>query len=340
MRITISDIAKAVDVNVGTVSRALNGKPGVSPDLRKKITRKAEELHYRPSGHARGLVTKRAETIGLISGAEPKVFLSDPFYAEIFSGIEAETREHNYALMFASAGWENPMGETPLPKFILERRVDGLLLVGVVEPHIVQQLQEMNYPFVMVDFHLPDKNTDTVITNNTRGARLATEYLIRLGHRRIGFVGGTLDMGNFYERLQGYCEGLQSAGIAYRQEMVQGGEKSGGFESTLKILDHAPDITAIVACNDANALGAMRALRVRGLEVPTDVSVIGFDDIPAASESWPPLTTMRVDKWTMGRQATKWIMQKLQEHELAAPHEVVFCPELVVRESAAAPKSA
>ncbi len=339
MRSTIKDIAKALNVNVGTVSRALNDKPGVSPDLRRKISRKAAEMDYRPNGHARGLVTQRTESIGLLSGVETSSFLSNPFYAGVFAGIEVETREHNYALMFASATGETLMSLGQLPKFIVEHRVDGLLIVGAVEVNVISLLQASKYPFVMVDYHLPNDGMDTVITNNTRGGRVATEHLIQLGHKHIAFVGGEpLDRGNFWERLMGYREALEAAGIRYREELVQGGSLNGGYDSINAILDRAPEVTGVVACNDHNALAALGALRNRKLEVPKDVSVVGFDDIPAAQESWPPLTTMRVDKIAMGRKSAQRLIQKLTEGDTSSPHQIVFSAELVLRSSTAAPR--
>ena len=114
----------------------------------------------------------------------------------------------------------------------------------------------------------------------------------------------------------------------------------GGYDSTMKILDRAPGVTALVACNDANALAGMGALRARGLEVPRDISVVGFDDIPAAQEAWPPLTTMRVDKRAMGRKAAERLIQKLAEGEVSSPHQIIFSPDIVIRGSTAAPRKA
>ncbi len=339
MRATIKDIAKVIGVNVGTVSRALNDKPGVSDELRRRIVRKAAELDYQPNGHARGLVTQRTETIGLISGIETGSFLSNPFYAEVFAGIEVETRENNYALMFASTAGENPTSLGQLPKFIVEHRVDGVLVVGAVEANVLTLLQSLKYPFVLVDYHLPTEGMDTVVTSNTRSARTATEHLVQLGHRHIAFVGGApLDRGNFAERLQGYREALEAHSIAYREKLVQEGALVGGHESVMAVLNRAPEITAVIGCNDANALAAMGALRGKGMDVPRDMSVVGFDDIPAARESWPPLTTVRVDKMAMGRKAAQRLMQKLVEGEASAPHQIVFSTELVVRQSTAAPR--
>ncbi len=339
MRATIKDLAESLGVNVGTISRALNDKPGVGPELRKRIVRKAAELDYRPNGHARGLVTQRTETIGLLSGLDTHAFLSNPFYAGVFAGIEAETRERNHALMFASAAQKSPLSLGEVPKFVVENRVDGLLVVGPVEVNVIGALQDSRCPFVVVDYHPAAEDLDTVVTNNTRGARVLTDHLLQLGHRHIGFVGGApLDRGSYHERLLGYREALENAGIAYRQELVHGAAPAGGCESAMKILEAEPRVTALVACNDVNALAAYGALRARGLSVPKDVSVVGFDDVPAALEVWPPLTTMRVDRVGMGRKAAQRLFQKLAEGNATSPHQIVFSAELVVRASTAAPR--
>ena len=339
-KITIKDIARALNVNAGTISRALTGKPGVSPDLRKKIAQKAVQMNYRPNGHARGLVTQRTETLGLLFRVGTSELLSNAFYAEVLAGIEEESREHNYSMMFASTGGIEIESMSQFPKFIYEHRVDGVLVVGAIEAVEIGLLKKDNYPCVLIDYSLPNENIDCVITNNRRGGKIAAEHLLQLGHRHIAFVGGgPLDEGNFWERLEGYKEALKEAGIPFKKEYVQGGAIETGYESALQILDRAPQVTAIVGCNDANALGAMNAVRSRHMHVPADFSIVGFDDIRAAQTSWPALTTMRVDKRAMGKMAAQRLIRKLTEKEGSAPFQLVFSPELVARGTTAAPRS-
>ncbi|MBN1269194.1 MAG: LacI family DNA-binding transcriptional regulator [Kiritimatiellae bacterium] len=339
MRTTIKDIAKIVGVNVATVSRALNEKPGVSPELRRQIAKKAAEMNYLPHGQARGLVTQRTETVGLMFDIETGAFLSNPFYGEVLAGIESEMRVRNYSLMFASAADQEILSLNQLPKFAVEHRVDGILIVGSLEAHVIRLLRDVDLPFLMIDYHLPNEHIDAVVADNRRGGRLAAEHLIKLGHRRIAFVGGgPLDHGNFAERLEGYREALAAASIPYKEELVQGGAVEAGYDSMLKVLERAPDVTAVVGCNDANALGAMRAVRSRQMSIPEEISVVGFDDISAAAEAWPPLTTVRVDKRAMGRAAAQRLLQKTESKEPSPPYETVFPTEIVVRESTAAPK--
>jgi LacI family transcriptional regulator len=240
--------------------------------------------------------------------------------------------------MFASVAPAQGVPIDHLPKFLVENRVDGVLVVGAVEPPILEYLREGATPFVMIDYHLPSVGMDTVVTDNRRGGRTVTEHLLELGHRNIAFVGGSpLDHGNFGERLQGYREALEAAGIAYDEKLVQSGDMVGGYDSVLEVWDRVEGVTAVVGCNDANALAAMAALKDRGLRVPNDVSVVGYDDIPAARESDPPLTTMKVDRYAMGCKAAQRLVAKLKKDDEGPPHETAFPSELVVRRSTATP---
>jgi LacI family transcriptional regulator len=340
MKTTIKDIARVMSVNVATVSRAMNNKPGVSADLRRQILKKAAELHYMPSGQARGLVTQRTETVGLVFDIETSAFLSNPFYGGVLAGIESELRRHSYSLMFSSTEGASLNSLADLPKFIMERRVDGIIVIGAVEAETLQLLREIQLPLLMVDYHLEDIPVDAVIVDNRRGGRMTAEYLLELGHRKLGFVGGgPLDEGNFGERLQGFKDALANADITLMEDHIHGGRIEGGYDSTRKLLECHPETTGIVACNDANAFAAIRAVRAMGREVPADISVVGFDDIAAAPENWPPLTTVRIDKKALGRTAAQRLLQKLKSEEPAPPHETVFPAELIVRESTAPPKS-
>ncbi len=316
MATTIKDIAKDVGVNVATVSCALNDKPGVSPELRALIQRKAEELHYVPHGQARGLVMRQTETVGLLYGDETSMFLSNPFYAEVLAGVEGEMRKRGFSLMFSSTAGDGLNSPTHIPKFVAEHRVDGILIIGALEDETIRSLKEIDLPFLVIDYHLPDAAVDAVLVDNRRGARMATEHLVELGHHQLAFVGGApLDHGNFSERLEGYREALIDAGLPIRDELICGGDVEGGFESTKRILEEHPKVTAVVACNDANALGAIRAAHVTGHKVPVDVSVVGFDDIAAATQSWPCLTTVRVNKRAMGRTAARRLCHKMRGDE-------------------------
>ncbi len=341
MKTTIKDIARDVGVNVATVSRALNNKPGVSPELRRTIQRRAAELNYLPYGQARSLVTRRTETVGLLFDMELGTLLSNPFYSEVLAGIEAEIRQHDYSLMFASTSGEPVQHFTALPKFIVEHRVDGVIVVGSVEANIIDMLITSGQPFVIVDYHLPDRHLDAVLADNVRGAYAATELLIGLGHRTIAFVGGEpLDHGNFGERLEGYRRALNDAGIPFQDDLVAGGGIENGDLNALQILARRPDTTAVIACNDTNAIAALNALQRKGYGVPDRISIVGFDDIPHAARTHPPLTTVHVDRRGMGRAAALRLIHKLHDNDSQPECETVFPAKLVVRESSGPPPAA
>ncbi|MDD2237300.1 MAG: LacI family DNA-binding transcriptional regulator, partial [Kiritimatiellae bacterium] len=304
MTATLHDIAERLGINICTVSRALNDKPGVGPKMRRRVTKVALEMGYRPNIHARSLTNKRTEALGFLSGMEISSFLSNAFYTGVFAGIESEARALNYALMFDSVAESLDLARGYMPKMLAEHRVDGLLVVGAMDEVFFKAIKASGHPFVVVDYHLPGFDMDTVTIDNRRGGWLATEHLIERGHRRIAFIGGTpLTHGNFAERLEGYQNALAAHGLPRDEKLVQEGEVIGGGESIMQILKRAPDVTAAVACNDINALNAITTLEKTGRQIPRDFSIAGFDDIQEAQTSVPSLTTIHIDRPAMGRKA-------------------------------------
>jgi DNA-binding LacI/PurR family transcriptional regulator len=212
--------------------------------------------------------------------------------------------------------------------------VDGVLVVGWIPRHVLDPLRKVGYPFVLVDYRFANEHADAVVTDNRKGMRTATEHLIKLGHQRIAFVGGPLEEGNFRERLEGYREALEAAGLEFDDRLV--GELTENQEretAVLRVSERSLGTSAIVASNDLVALDVIRILSESGRKIPSEISVVGFDDIQAASYSHPPLTTMRVDKQAMGRRAAQRLLERLREPRSPSAEESVFQPELVVRQS-------
>ncbi len=338
MTTTLHDIAARLNINICTVSRALNDKPGVGPKMRRRIAKAAKEMGYRPNIHARSLTIKRTETLGFLTGMEISSFLSNPFYTGVFAGIESEARAQNYALMFDSVAESRNLTHGTLPKMLAENRVDGLLVVGATEEPLLKAIEASGQPFVVVDYHLPGADLDTITVDNRRGGWLATEHLIERGHRRIAFLGGTpLSRGNFAERLEGYRNALAAHGLPWDERLVQEGKVIGGGQSILRILERAPDVTAALACNDINALDAIKALEKTGRQIPRDFSIAGFDDILEAQTNLPPLTTIHVDRPAMGRMAVQSLVDRLRSDHINPRQTVVIAPQLVIRGSTGAP---
>ncbi len=336
---TIKDLAAELGIHKATVSRALSGKPGVGDKLRKKIIRQANQKGFYPSGAARSLATSKTETVALVFCDEASEFLTNPFYSEVLAGIAAETTHREFSLAFCSLSSGDYRRSQQLPKIMRERRADGFLFVGDQDDSLIRHAQRLDFPLVLVDHRLESGKFDTVAINNRTGGRQAVEHLIGLGHRRIGFVGGSLRSPSFQERMEGYAEALQAHGIAFEKELVQLGESHAGYENTLRLLSTPKPPTAIFACNDFNAVRAMKAIHEHGLRIPDDVSIVGFDDSRCATEAWPRLTTLRIDAQYMGRRAVEILLARIAQKSKAF-EQVFIEPELIVRDSCVSPKKA
>ncbi|WP_376791284.1 LacI family DNA-binding transcriptional regulator [Thermoflexus sp.] len=325
----MKSIAQRAGVSVATVSRALSGRGRVDPATRERILRIAEELGYAPDMAARSLVLRRTENIGFLIHAIQSLS-PHTFYGEILTAVERELRRHRYHLHFAMVEDET------LPPLIKENRVDGLLLVGCdLSPTLIQSLKERGIPLVLVDNHLP--GVDSVFTDNIGGAFQATAHLIRLGHRRIAFVTETMDNLSFRERFEGYRQALEAHHLMFDPELVAEGERGfeGGFAAMNRLLERTRP-TAVVAANDPTAASAMRAIRARGLQIPKDIAVVGFDDDPLAVHTDPPLTTMRVFRSKMAALAVARLLDLTKNPEQPALH-IRIETQLVVRQSCGSP---
>lgn len=303
--ISIKDIARAAQVSHSTVSRALRGSPLVNPETRELIQRIAAEKGYTPSAVARSLVTRRTNTIGVVVTS-----IADPFVGEVVSGIEAAMLERGYSVILATCH-ADPDRELRAVRGFQERRVDGILVTASRVGALYRPLlEETRAPIVLINNQHAGEFAYHVSIDNPAGARLMTGRLIDLGHHRIGYIGDRFGLHSDEERFAGYRATLEQAGMPFAPELVASGD--GGPESGLtamrQLLDLADPPTAVFCYNDMQAFGAMRAVRDRGLRVPADISIGGFDDLFLASYSDPPLTTIRQPKQEMGREAANILM--------------------------------
>jgi DNA-binding LacI/PurR family transcriptional regulator len=297
---SIKDIARLARVSHPTVSRALQNSPLVNAETAAKIRKIAEDAGYRASAVARGLVTRRTRTIGLVVTT-----VDDPFASEVTSGIEEIANDHRYAVILANSH-ADPERERRVVQELAERRVDGIIVTSSrVGALYLPLLKELQVPIVLVNDQFPGEFVHSVMIANREGTRAATEHLIGLGHRRIAYLGDRGGYQSDVERLAGYKEALAEARINIAAELAVEGDSSPeaaiGVMDALLRLKHPP--TAVVCYNDMTALGAMRAVRARGLRVPEDVSVTGFDDLFFAAYLTPALTTVRQPMRHMGQMA-------------------------------------
>ncbi len=331
---SIKDIARLAHVSHPTVSRALQNSSLVNAETAARIRKIAEDQGYRASAVARGLVTRRTRTIGLVV-----TLLDDPFSSAVACGVEETAAEHGYAVFLANSH-ADPERERRVVEELAERRVDGIIVTSSrVGALYLRLLKELDVPIVLVNDQYPGEFVHTVTIANQEGMRAATEHLIGLGHRRIAYLGDRNGYQADAARRAGYKAALVRAGIGFAPELatVGDGGPEAAMEAVHELLRLNTPPTAVCCYNDMTALGAMRAIRARGLRVPQDVSVTGFDDLFFAAYLAPALTTVRQPMRQMGQMAMENLFKLMSGQESAA--QVKVEAELIVRGSTAkAPK--
>lgn len=330
---TIKDIAKAAGVSVTTVSRALNGYSDVSEKTRKKIELLAKELNYSPNTLARSLVMNKSKTIGLLISGIHKGMIKDDFMVEILSGIDEYVAHTDYDLVLFSTN-STKQREKTYSQLCRERKVDGVILQGMkTEDPYLKEVVESDIPCVLIDIPIKSSTVGYVTTDNVLGAKKATEYLIGLGHKNIAMMNGHNFASVSQTRLEGYLEALNDAKIAIKWNWIVNGEfdENTAENVATSLLTRNPEITAIFCASDLMALGTMKAAKKLGIRTPEELSIIGFDDILLASYVTPTLTTIAQNKFEMGYQAAKLLLDMLENKE--GSHDIILDTQLVERES-------
>lgn len=333
-QVSIKDIAREAKVSHSTVSRALSNSPLVSVETRARIQGMARDMGYSPDAQARSLVKGRTQTIGVVVTT-----ISDPFVAEVVQGIESTAHGLGYSVILASSNNESER-ELDAVDMLRSKRVDGLIVtssrVGAV---YLRHLERIGVPIVLVNNHREEQGSYifSISVDNQHGGCLATQHLIELGHRRIAFVGGSSDHSPSVGRHKGYREALQAHGLAHDPALVVpgNGRSDGGERALLRLLNLEDRPSAVFCYNDMTAIGLLRAAREESLEVPQDLAVVGFDDIPFASYVVPPLTTIAQPKVEMGQRAMKMVLDLIQASASGSGQvsNIVVRGQLIVRAS-------
>ena len=333
MSITIRDVAAAAGVSVATVSRVANGSTNaypVRPKTRERVLEAIATLGYRPNDNARGLLLKRSGLIGLVV---PDI--SNPYYPEVARGIEDVANEHGYKLMFCSTD-RLPDRASAYIEALLLKRVDGLVIVGGGEEIRLSAPTVATYDTKVVFIGRPSTAFSTVRIDNVGAARDATEHLLGLGHRRVGFISAGTSSNTVVERRKGYREALEAHGIAFDNALVVDGDftEAVGYAAAKQLLQLDDRPTAIFAANDRMALGAMAAISDLGLRVPEDVALVGFDDVPMSGYLRPALTTVSVSAHELGKKAMDILLADIEGR--STRRRVRVATQLIVRDSCGA----
>ena len=333
MPATLKDIAKKVGLSVTTVSRALNDYPDVNPETKERIRQVAREMDYHPHVIAQKLQKKRTDTIGfIIPTAGPR--FSDPFFIELLTGIGNETAHQEFDLLVSTRAPGDQEMEA-YRRIVNGKRVDGILLTRT--RHGDQRISCLiDSDFAFVAFGRCDLPYDFpyVDVDGREGMSLVTQHLVDLGHRRLAYITAPLELMFATYRLEGHREALARNGIPIDDSLILTGDltERAGYEAAKQLLARRDPPTAIVACNDLMALGAMSAALERGMAIGEDISVTGFDDIPLAAHSHPPLTTVQQPIYEIGKRICHMLIKILKGEDLTE-RQVILEPRLVMRKS-------
>jgi LacI family transcriptional regulator len=329
---TIKDVAREAGVSVATVSRVLNGSAPVREPTRQLVRDAAARLRYSPHVGARSLITSRTSTLGVLL---PDLY--GEFFSEVIRGIDTTARGHGYHLVVSSS--HDDRGEIEAVLGAMRGRVDGLLVMAP-DPDAVSAMATLpeGLPVVLMNSDANGSH-DALTIQNVEGAAGMVRHLLALGHRRIAMITGAERNHDAVKRLEGYRLALTEAGIGLDPLLeVQGDfSESAGYAAALELLACGSTPTAIFAANDAMAIGALSALHERGMRVPRDMTVVGFDDIPMARYMNPPLSSVHVDISELGARATTRLLNRMREHRNGDVWRETLSTRLVVRQSCGPP---
>ncbi|MCA1644569.1 MAG: LacI family transcriptional regulator [Chloroflexi bacterium] len=332
---TVRDVALRAGVSTSTVSHVLNRTRFVSEQVRERVLAAMRELDYEPNAAARMLTLKRSSAIGLIVSD-----IRNPFFASVARGVEDVAQEQGYTVVLCNSD-EDMVKETACLRALQTRAVDGVLLASAgVAYAYVTRLVHAGFPIVLVDRELPDLGVPAVLLDNEGAANSAVTHLIALGHTRIGMVSGRPSISTTTERIAGYQRALREAGLAAEGRLLISGESTsdGGAAAANVLLNVEPPPTAIFSGNNLMSIGALQAIVRRGLSVPDDVAIVGFDDFPFPwSEAFRPhLTTVAQPTYELGRRAAEMLVQQLRAPTSRSAERIVLEGKLLIRESSGA----
>lgn len=334
-KVTIFDVAREADISYSTVSRVFSNPDKVAETTRLRVVEVAQQLGYVPNKQARSLAGGKTQAIGILVPGFDNGYISS-----VLNGIYEEIAQTEYNLLLYPT-FHTEKNEVKYVNRIINDLAEGLLiLLPRHSEDYINALAAKKFPYVFIDHQGVSEDSISISATNFRGAYEATEYLIKLGHKRIGFITGFLDMRSGLDRLHGYRGALQDYEIEIDQKLIQNGDflPQSGYERAQNLLQLPEPPTAIFASNDLMAFGVMNAITDAGLNVPEDISVIGFDNIPQTELFRPRLTTINQPLVEMGRLATRMLLQQIEDPSKVPHQGTLLATELVIRDSCQPPK--
>ena len=337
VRPTIKEVASAAGVSTQTISRVINERPDVSPETRKRVQEVIKRLGYRPSALARSLIRQRSYTLGVVTAGLRYIGPS-----QALSGIAAAAEEAGYSLLLKELSHFDENDIEPIFQALLSRHVDGIIwaVPEIGENHCwVKELAlDLDVPLVYLTME-PQKDISVVAIDNYLGGQMAMSHLLGQGYRKIGHISGPMDWWEARQRMAAWKDALNDAGLEARDTYwVEGNWSSAsGAQAIEKLFDQYADMDSIFVANDQMALSVIQFASQKGLRIPEDIGVVGFDNIPESAYFWPPLTTIQQNQYEIAQVAVgeiiKIIESAWQELEPTAPKSIMLEPTLIVRQS-------
>jgi LacI family transcriptional regulator len=323
----LEQVARRAKVSTATVSRVLNNASVVKSSTRARVVKAIEELKYHPNLHARSLAGGKSKTLGVIVSN-----LENPFFFDIYKTIEADAHARGFEVVMANTDYRSEQLVTSV-RLMIGRRVMGLAaIVSEMAPELMDELTESRTPVVFYDVGTSRQNVTNIRVDYRRGIEKVVDYLHSLGHRRLGFIGHHAVLGPVNERLKAVLDAVARIPSMEVRSAADADNLEGGRQATRALLSTGYQPTAIICVNDVTAVGALRELRERGLRVPQDISVTGFDNVKMSEFCYPALTTVHIPREQIGHIISDCLIPKPGKAPAGAP-EIVIDPEFVLRDS-------
>jgi DNA-binding LacI/PurR family transcriptional regulator len=324
----LEQVARRAKVSTATVSRVMNNASVVKNSTRARVIKAIEELKYHPNLHARSLAGGKSRTIGVIVSN-----MENPFFFDIYKTIESDAHAAGFEVVVANTDYRSEQLVNSI-RLMIGRRVAGLAAItSEMDPALIDELNDNRIPVVFYDVGSPRQNITSIRVNYRRGIEKVVDYLHSMGHQRLGFVGHHAMLGPINERMKSVLDAVARYPALEVRSAADADTLEGGRLATRALLSaEGPAPTAIVCVNDIMAVGALRELRERGLRVPQDVSVTGFDNVKLSEFCYPALTTVHIPRESIGHTICERLIRKT-EQSTAADKEIVIDPEFVLRDS-------
>lgn len=330
MKTTIKEVAQLAGVSPSTVSRVISDSPRISDETKKVVREAMESLGYHPNAIARSLVSKSTSTIGIVMPQSTERAFLNPFFPQALSGVSAAAHEQGYCILLSTGDNEKDQLSS-IESIVMGGRVDGVIIMySSVDNEVLDALKRMKVPAIVIGKPLKPKDVLYVDNDNVKASFEVTEKLIKNGHKKIALISGAFKLVVSLDRLDGYMNALKKYNIPFRKEFIVELSEfitKGAYERTMELLKSEDRPTAFVVTDDVMAFGVMDAIKESGLRIPEDIEIMSFNNVPSSELTNPSLTSVDIDAFSLGYEASKLIIEKIKGE---ADRDKVIVPTKIV----------